>query len=278
MYGGPDHLTAKNAGVAPSLRDLLEGLQPGKAVVTSWSGVPDALTVELMAYQPFDAVTMDMQHGGHTEDSVLRCIASVQKANKPAIIRIPVGRFDMASRALDFGADAVIAPMVNSVEDAQAFAASMKYPPVGARSWGPTFGFPRYGKGTNADWLAHSNGRTLSFAMVETRQAVDALDEILSVPGIDGIFVGPADFSIAWTEGKTVNGTLEGMMEAIADVCRRARQAGKFTAIFLTDPAFARRFVDMGFQMLAGGSEGQLFNIGATAMLAEINASLAERD
>jgi 4-hydroxy-2-oxoheptanedioate aldolase len=260
-----------------SLRPILEGLQPSRPIVTAWSGVPDALTVEMLAYQGFDAVTLDMQHGGHHEDSVLRAIVPIQKAKKPAIVRIPVGRFDMASRALDFGADAVIAPMVNSVDDARAFAASMKYPPVGARSWGPTFGYPRYGKGTFADWLAESNARTLAFAMIETRQAVDALDGILAVPGIDAIFVGPGDFSIAWTEGKTINATLEDMMETIADICVRVRKAGKFAAIYVTDTAYAGRFASMGFQMLATGSEGQLLAKGSAGLLAEIGASLGDK-
>lgn len=260
-----------------SLRPILEALKPGEAIVTGWSGVPDAITVELMAYQGFDAVTLDMQHGGHHEDSVLRCLVPIKRAGKLAIVRIPVGRFDMASRALDFGADAVIAPMVNSADDAKAFAAAMKYPPVGQRSWGPTFAFPRHGTSTQADWLAQGNSNTLSFAMVETRRAFEALDDILGVPGIDGIFVGPGDFSIAWTDGKTVNSTLEDMMEAIASICARARKAGKFTATYITDPAFSRRFADMGFQMLSGGNEGQLIKAGADKFLSDIAASLGAK-
>lgn len=257
-----------------SLRTLLDDLAPGQAVITAWSGVPDALTVELLSYQGFDAITLDMQHGGHHEDSVLRSIVPIHKARKPAIVRIPVGRFEMASRALDFGADAVIAPMINSVDDARAFAASMKYPPVGLRSWGPTFAFPRHGKGTQADWLAESNGRTVAFAMVETRQALAALDDILAVPGIDGIFVGPSDFSIAWTNGAAVNPTLDDMMDAVAGIAARVRAAGKFASMYLTDLGYARRYVEMGFQMLATGSEGQLIARGSESLLAAINASL----
>ena len=169
-------------------------LAAGETVCSAWSGVPDALTVEILAAQGFDAVTLDMQHGGHNEDSVLRSVVPVMRAGKPCLVRIPVGRFDMASRALDFGAEAVIAPMVNSIEDASRFAAAMKYPPVGERSWGPTYGFPRYGKGDHAQWLRESNKRTLSFAMIETRAAVDILDRILDTPGIDAIFLGPSDF------------------------------------------------------------------------------------
>lgn len=253
---------------------LAERLSADEVTITAWSGVPDALTVELLAGQPFDAVTLDMQHGGHHEDSVLRSIAPVQKAGKPALVRIPVGRFDMASRALDFGADAVIAPMINSVEDARKFAASMKYPPIGERSWGPTFGFPRHGKGTQQDWLKQSNDRVLAFAMVETRAAFDALDGILEVPGIDGIFVGPSDFSIAWSNGAVVDSTLEEMMGTVAAIAERTREAGKYAAIYVIDPKIAGRVVGMGFRLLATGSEGQLFNYGATALLGAINQSI----
>jgi len=204
---------------------LADRLAADEALCTAWSGVPDSLTVEIVASQPFDAVTLDMQHGGHHEDSVLRSLVPVLRAGKHALVRIPVGRFDMASRALDFGAEAVIAPMVNSVADARLFAASMKYPPVGERSWGPTYAFPRRAEGDYPTWLETSNKRTLAFAMVETRAAHDALDGILETPGIDGIFLGPSDFSIAWSGGRTINPTLEEMMEAVASIAARAELA-----------------------------------------------------
>ncbi len=253
---------------------LVARFNAGETLFTAWSGVPDALTVEIVARQGFDAVTLDMQHGGHHEDSVLRGIVPILNAGKHAIVRIPVGRFDMASRALDFGAEAVIAPMINSVEDARRFAAAMKYPPVGERSWGPTFGFPRHGKGDFAEWLRDSNRRTLAFAMIETRAALDALDGILEMPGIDGIFLGPADFSIAWTNGETINPTLESMMEAVASVAERARKAGKHAAIYVVDPAVTGRFVSMGYQLLAMGSEQALIALGAKTLLSSVKQSI----
>ncbi len=254
---------------------LIDRLTADEVVVTAWSGVPDPLTVEIIAGQAFGAVSLDMQHGGHNEESVLRSIVPIKRAQKPAIVRIPVGRFDMASRALDFGADAVIAPMVNSVEDARQFAEAMKYPPIGKRSWGPTFAFPRHGQGTFQQFLEESNRRTVAFAMIETRSALDALDDILAVPGIDAIFLGPSDFSIAWTGGRTVNATLEDMMETIASVAARARAAGKFTGTYVIDAAIAGRFVKMGYRLLATGSEGQLIARGAAAQLGAISESIA---
>lgn len=253
---------------------LKERLAAGETLCTAWSGVPDALTVEIVAYQGFDAVTLDMQHGGHNEDSVLRSLPVIQAAGKPALVRIPVGRFDMASRALDFGAEAVIAPMVNSVAEARAFAAAMKYPPLGQRSWGPTFAFPRHGRGSPAEWLHESNQRTLSFAMIETRAGLDALDDILAVPGIDGIFVGPSDFSIAWTNGGTVDSTLEDMMETLKSIAGRARKAGKHTATYIMDPAISGRVVAMGYQLLAMGSEHTLVALGAKTLLEEVRRSV----
>ena len=236
--------------------------------------MPDALTVEILAKQGFDAITLDMQHGGHHEDSVLRGLVPVLAANKPALVRIPVGRFDMASRALDFGAEAVIAPMVNSVADAKLFAAAMKYPPLGERSWGPTYAFPRHGKGDYAEWLRDTNQRTMAFAMVETRAALDALDGILDTPGIDGIFLGPSDFSIAWSNGTIVNSTLESMMETIASVAERTRKTGKHAAIYVVEPAIAGRVVAMGYRLLAMGSDHTLIALGAKTLIKSVRDSI----
>lgn len=256
---------------------LADRLKAGETLFTAWSGIPDALTVEVLAAQDFDVVTLDMQHGGHNEDSVLRSIVPVKRANKPAIVRVPVGRFDMASRALDFGADAVIAPMVNSVDDARRFAASMKYPPLGERSWGPTYAAPRAGAGDYQDWLQTANSKTLSFAMIETRAAVDALDGILDTPGIDAIFLGPSDFSIAWTNGGRIDSTLEDMMKTVEDVAARARKAGKFAGIYVIDPAIAGRVVSMGYQLLAMGSEHAVMKLGSETLLKAVRGSIAAR-
>ncbi|TPM54342.1 HpcH/HpaI aldolase/citrate lyase family protein [Mesorhizobium sp. B2-2-4] len=253
---------------------LKSRLAADETLVTAWSGVPDALTVEILARQGFDAVTLDMQHGGHHEDSVLRGLAPVLATGKPALVRIPVGRFDMASRALDFGAEAVIAPMVNSVADAKLFAAAMKYPPVGERSWGPTYAFPRHGKGDHTEWLRDSDQRTMAFAMVETRAALDALDGILDTPGIDGIFLGPSDFSIAWSNGATVDSTLESMMETVGSIAERTRKAGKHAAIYVIEPAIAGRVVAMGYRLLATGSEHALISLGAKTLLKGIKDSI----
>lgn len=246
---------------------LAERLNSGKISFTAWSGVPDTLTVEIVSRLGFEVVTLDMQHGAHHEDSVARCIPSITGSGVHPVIRIPVGRFDMASRALDLGAEAVIAPMINTVADAKLFAAAMKYPPTGERSWGPTFGMPRSGIKDTAEWLRTQNARTISFAMIETRPAYGLLDEILAVPGIDGVFVGPSDFSIAWSGGAIIDTNLEDMMSAIGDIGARTRKAGKFAAIFAVDPTISGRYAAMGYQMIALGNEQYYMRVGAENMI-----------
>lgn len=254
---------------------LAARLKAGEIIYSGWSGVPDAVSCEYLAMADFDAITLDMQHGGHDEASVLRSIPPILLHGKPCLVRIPVGRFDMASRALDFGAEAVIAPMVNSVADARQFAAAMKYPPVGSRSWGPFYGISRHGSPSPQSWLESGNTSSLAIAMIETREALEALDGILDVPGIDGVLVGPSDFSIAWSGGKVLDPNLEEMMEGIADIAKRARAAGKLAAIFVADPKLAGRYVGMGFSFIALGNEATYFKLGVKSLLDAAKASQA---
>lgn len=256
-------------------RTIADRLQAGETLFTSWSSLPDPLVAEALASFDFDAVTLDMQHGGHHEDSVLRAVGPIVAAGKGAIVRVPVGRFDIASRALDFGADAVIAPMINSVDDARLFAASVKYPPIGQRSWGPAFAMPRHGEQSPASWLAQANDRTMALAMIETRAALAAVDGILDVDGIDGVLVGPSDFSIAWTNGREMNPALDDMMDAIASIAARARAAGKHAAIYVVDPRLTGRYVEMGFRLFALGSDMKYLALGAASQLDAARNSIA---
>src|SRR5690606_35421562 len=113
-----------------------------------------------------------------------------------------------------------------------------------------------------------------AFAVIETREALAIVDDILAIEGIDGVFVGPADFSIAWTQGAAVNPSLEDMMEAIAHIGARAAAAGKHAAIYVIDPKLVGRFAAMGYRLIALGGEHRYIVDGATALLAAGRASI----
>lgn len=234
--------------------------------------MPEPLVAESAARAGFDCVTLDMQHGLHDPASVMRCIGAVALAGKPAIVRVPVGDFAMASRALDMGAGAVIAPMINSVADARAFAKAMKYPPIGERSWGPVRAMQLADAADPVAYLRRANGETLAFAMIETREAMALVDDILAVPGIDGIFIGPSDLSIALSNGTSVDPLRADNAEAIGAILAAVKAAGKLAATYAITGAQARGYAELGFDLVAIGSDGGYLRAGASAMLAEAGA------
>jgi 4-hydroxy-2-oxoheptanedioate aldolase len=248
--------------------NLKQKIQAGQTLFTAWSSLPDPLLAGVLASTDFDVVTLDMQHGGHSDDSVLRCIGPVIQNGAYPVVRVPVGRFDMASRALDFGAEAVIAPMINTLADAEDFAGTMKYPPLGTRSWGPTRAMEFRGLGDANRYFQEANSETLAIAMIETMSAFAQVDEILALEGIDGIFVGPADFSIGWSGGKFVNAQHDGMTEVLRELASKAKALGKFAACFGMDSSHAKLLAGLGFQLIAISSDSGCLKSGANAMVA----------
>jgi 4-hydroxy-2-oxoheptanedioate aldolase len=247
---------------------LKEKIQGGQTLFTAWSSIPDPLVAGILASSEFDTVTLDMQHGGHSEDSVLRSIGPIIQNGAHPVVRIPVGRFDMASRALDFGAEAVIAPMINSLEDAKAFADFMKFPPLGARSWGPPRAMEFHGHTDMNSYFKAANSETLALAMIETMPAYKAVDSILALEGIDGIFVGPADFSIAFTRGASVNHKNSDMTDILRDLVLCAKQAGKFVASFGADPTHAKFLASLGYQLIAISADAGFIKSAADGLVA----------
>lgn len=230
----------------------------GSGLLTAWVGIPDPVVAGHLALEDFDAVTIDMQHGANDIASVRQAIAYVTLAHKPSLVRIPVGEFATASRVLDFGAAGVIAPMINSKRDAEAFVAAMKFPPMGQRSWGPTIAVAHTGQ-TLDEYLKTANSFTLAIAMIETREALAALDDILALDGIDAVFVGPSDLSIALSDGRDVNPGREDVLSALDHVLKRAQIHKKAACCFAPSPVQARDLAQKGYDLMAIGTDfGQL--------------------
>jgi 4-hydroxy-2-oxoheptanedioate aldolase len=146
----------------------------------------------------------------------------------------------------------------------------MKYPPVGERSWGPTRALALHGQSDSQAYLRSANRDTLAIAMVETRAALDALDRILEVDGIDGVLVGPSDFSIALSEGARVDPGDRAMLAAAEGVAKRVRDAGKFACAFSMTAEGVRTFTGMGFRLIAVGTDISCLARGAASLLDEL--------
>ncbi len=247
-----------------------ERIRSGAPAFAAWCGIPDPSVPEIMVREGFDCAVLDMQHGAYDYAVAIQGISNCALAGKPAIVRIPVGEFPTASRMLDAGAAGIIAPMVNSVADAKQLAAFTKFPPVAERSWGPARALTLTGLAP-ADYLAQANGFSLTIAMIETRAALDALDDILSVPGIDGVFVGPSDLSIALSNGAGVNQLSPDVDKAMDHIVKRAKAHKKFASAFCGDGKRAAEVAAKGYQLMSIGTDNLLLRAGCKAALAAAN-------
>ena len=228
---------------------LSRSLRAGQPVVSAWIGTPAPAVVEALLHGGFDSVVLDMQHGQFDETSAAAGVAAAALVGKPAIVRIPVEAFPSASRLLDAGAAAVIAPMINTAEDARRFAAYCKYPPAGSRSWGPGRATTFTGL-SGQDYFAAANGLQLCVAMIETGAALDALDDILAVPGIDGVFVGPSDLSIALSAGAAIDPFSASVDAALDRIAAGTTAAGKVAGLFCFSGPQAHAMVQRGFGLV----------------------------
>jgi len=250
---------------------LSDGLAADEPLFCAWVVMNEPAVAEALAREAFDAVVLDMQHGALDFAGASRAILAVALADKPAIVRVPVGEFPLASRLLDAGAAGIIAPMINSRDDAERFAAFTKFPPLGERSWGPRAVLPLSGLDGPA-YLGAANAMTQTIAMIETRAALDALDGILGVKGVDGVFIGPSDLSIALSRGQKSEPRGAALMEAAGQVAARARAHGKYAAMYCFDGADARAMAALGFRLCSVASDQTLLRAAAKAELAAARA------
>jgi len=252
---------------------LADRLRSGETLLAVLSGLPEPLAAEAVARAGYDCVVIDMQHGQHDRASTRRGIGAVALAAGPAMVRIPVGANADASWVLDMGAEGVIAPMINSAAEARAFAAATRYPPVGERSWAPLRAMALRGVERPQAYLDTANATCLALAMIETREALDAVDDILAVEGIDGVFVGPSDLSVTLSDGRAIAPLDPGLDSPIRMIAGRAAAAGKIAGIFAVNIARARQFRDFGYRLIALGSDQACLAAGAVSLVEGFRAA-----
>lgn len=251
---------------------LAERLRAGERVVTAWCGMPDPRAPAILARAGYPAITFDMQHGLADFASVAAGIPVAVAGGAAPIVRVPVGDFATASRVVDAGAVAVIAPMIDSAETARRFVAHLKYPPVGERSWGPTVAMGLAGVADAGEWLARANDATLGFAMIETAGSIAALDAILAVDGLDGVFVGPSDLSLTLSGGARIAPSAEETWVAIERIGAAATAAGRLAGLFANTADEVRRGFAAGYRLIAFGVDMSLMRSAAVAALAAATA------
>jgi 4-hydroxy-2-oxoheptanedioate aldolase len=242
-------------------------LRAGETVHSGWCGLPYPIVAELVGREGFPAVTLDGQHGLWDIASMVAAIAQVRQGGAAPIVRIPVGDFATASRALDFGAEGIIAPMINTPADARAYVSCAKFPPVGERSWGPHRATTLANMPDQKVYLREANELTVTFAMIETQTALDNAEAIAATPGIDALFLGPADLSIALSKGGNVDPMAGEVDRELDRLIAAASKAGKIMGAYCHSAVRAVALAKRGMRFLAVGSDMAFLRSGAAAAL-----------
>lgn len=250
-----------------ALRRLID--REGSAL-SAWSSLGDPTVHEALA-RVFDAVTLDVQHGLQSVDEIREGIARVVLAGCPVLVRVPVDDLALAARALDLGAQGVILPMVEGAEHARRFAQALAYPPRGNRSYGPARAADLHRMASGPDYMRAANEGIVAFAMIETPSALAAIDEILGVDELHGVFVGPSDLSLA-IDPTRLDPDGERTEAAVRAIAEKAKRAGKATAIYAANAETARRYAAMGYDLICLSSDIALLKDAARRMVEAIRA------
>jgi 4-hydroxy-2-oxoheptanedioate aldolase len=236
----------------------------GKPTINGWLSIGNPFTAEIMAAQGYDSVTIDVQHGALDYSSLLPMLQAMRASGVVPMARVPWLEPGIIMKVLDAGAYGVVCPMVNTAEQAAAFVSCMRYPPLGQRSFGPT----RANFSAGANYAAEANGEILAFAMVETADAMSNLEAIASTPGLDGIYVGPADLTFSLSQGRLTPAfdreEVE-LIDALQRIVAACRSSGIRGGLHCGTPEYAARAIGWGFDMVTIGGDARLLAAAAAA-------------
>lgn len=240
-----------------------------QAAVNGWLAIPSAFASETMAHQGWDTLTIDLQHGVVDYQAMVSMLQAISTTPTVPVVRVPWLEPGIIMKTLDAGAYGVICPMVNTREDAQKLVAWTHYAPRGTRSFGPVRAL-LYG---GADYPGEADRTIVRFAMIETAQALDNLDAILSVEGLDAIYIGPSDLSLALGCRPTFDDVDPPVVQAIEHILERARAHGLVAGIHNGTPEAALARIAKGFRFVTVSSDARLMAAGAQQVVATMRAA-----
>lgn len=244
----------------------------GRAALNGWLAIPDGFPAEVMAHQGWDSLTIDMQHGVVDYQAAVRMLTAISTTSVIPMVRVPWLDPAIVMKSLDAGALGVICPMINSRAEAEAFASCLRYAPRGRRSFGPVRASLAHGK----DYAGRADGIVTGFAMIETRAALDALDDILSVAELDAVYIGPNDLALSLGHPPRFDPVDSPVADAVEHILARAKHYGKRAAIHTGSVAYARAMVAKGFDLVTVGSDARFIADGAAAAVAAFRGSAGD--
>ncbi len=246
---------------------LKEIFKAGKSAVNGWLQIPNSFTAELMANQNWDSLTLDMQHGVIDYPNAVGMLQAISTTNVVPLARVNWNEPGQIMKILDAGCYGIICPMVSNRKEAENFVKACLYPPKGYRSFGPIRGL-LYG---GSDYAKQADKEILKLAMIETKESLEKLEEILYTPNLDGIYIGPADLSLALGEepgfDKPENTKAYKEILRILDA---AKKRNLLAGLHNGTPEYAQKMIDKGFNLVTVGSDSRYIAAGAKSDLEKL--------
>jgi 4-hydroxy-2-oxoheptanedioate aldolase len=236
----------------------------GKPVVNGWLAIPSGFTAEVMALAGWDSLTVDIQHGVQDYMSMVACFQGMQPHGVTPMVRVPWNEPGIIGKVLDGGAKGVICPMVNTEAEARALVSYCRYPNKGTRSFGPI----RSGMyGAAADTNA-ANEDVLVIPMIETKTALDNLEAIVSVPGVDAIYIGPSDLSLSLGMAPLQDRREPEFLSVLDKIRTTAHAHGVKVGIHTMTGAYSKEMFERGFNLATIMNDSGLMLTAAKAQVA----------
>ncbi len=244
-------------------------LAEGRSQIGLWCSLSHHYAVEVVAGAGFDWLLLDCEHSPNDLESLVPQLQAIAPYSSTPVVRVPWNDTVTIKRVLDIGAQSLLLPYVQNVAEARAAVAATRYPPDGVRGVAGTTRASRFGR--VADYARRAAGELCLLVQVETREALDEIEAIAALEGIDGIFIGPADLhaSMGYT-GETAN---QAVVPVIEDALRRIRRAGKAPGILTADESLARRYLAAGALFTAVGNDVGLLARGADQLAARFRTA-----
>ena len=226
------------------------GLKSGRVQIGCWAGMADAYATNMLGTAGFDWVLIDGEHAPNDIRSTLAQLQALDASTSSPVVRLPIGREDLVKQVLDLGAQSILIPMVESADHAREMVAAVTYPPHGRRGVGAALARASQYSGIT-DYVTTADAEICLLLQVENMAGMAALDDILAVKGVDGVFIGPADLAADMGyPGQTAHPEVRAkVIEAITKI----KAAGVAAGILSTEDGFSQQCIDMGVEFTAVG-------------------------
>ena len=237
----------------------------GKGAINAWCSIPSAVTAEMMSMNDFDSITIDMQHGLVDYQVALNMLQVISGSGKTPMVRVPWNEPGIIMKSLDAGALGIICPMINTPEDAIHFVGATRYAPVGYRSSGPTRALMVHGP----NYHDEANEKIISFAMIETVEALDNVEKIAATDGLTGIYIGPSDLSISMGFKPGLDRIEPEMIDAIKKIENACKTNNIKVGIHCLSPSYLKDKLSSGYDLGTLASDVRIYAEGISNKIKE---------